>query len=475
MIDSLAPSAASAPLAHTLRGGPKGAPNDALHDALNDALRVRSRSVRLLGAIGVAYIAAFAAAVVAWLLLRGTPPTVWLIGPAVLLPALAAVLALRSTADSRRYTMHVVLAVLALPVVLLFWADSFDGEAPATAPPLAADVLDTQPLFAGAAALQGSDQRIAGMPMLQAAAFADGSELRITHHGDPALAARQIAMLEQALQGVAFTEGGRHGIRLQGASVGSTFILVEQHGGDVLELRARNVPTGLARLAAQNVPPPSGAAAAAANSTTATSATAASGSARWPFFVSAAAVHALCFVAMIAWAGSATTRIAAAPGIAPVAAHALQQRLGSIARDVPTLQLTQPGAQTLRIECLLGERRSHLITLTLDEAAHRVQVAEKIAVRGDAPCDADEARMDSFADSTLDPSRPDAQRVWSSTRQATMIEPQRLAAVPLQLQANTARFPAAYVASLDAEGVLTALCAIVTRSGWHWQPRLIGG
>jgi hypothetical protein len=44
--------------------------------------------------------------------------------------------------------------------------------------------------------------------------------------------------------------------------------------------------------------------------------------------------------------------------------------------------------------------------------------------------------------------------------------------VPLQLQSAGALLPAAYLDSLDGEGVLTVLCAVVTRSGWHWQPRL---
>ena len=56
-------------------------------------------------------------------------------------------------------------------------------------------------------------------------------------------------------------------------------------------------------------------------------------------------------------------------------------------------------------------------------------------------------------------------------RQTTLIEPARLAAVPLQLTPGGAHLPEAHVDGLDGEGVLTALCALVTRSGWHWQPR----
>jgi hypothetical protein len=31
-----------------------------------------------------------------------------------------------------------------------------------------------------------------------------------------------------------------------------------------------------------------------------------------------------------------------------------------------------------------------------------------------------------------------------------------------------------FVASLDERGVATLLCAVVTRSGWHWQPAFFG-
>ena len=81
--------------------------------------------------------------------------------------------------------------------------------------------------------------------------------------------------------------------------------------------------------------------------------------------------------------------------------------------------------------------------------------------------------MGDFGESAFDATRPDAQRVWSSTWQATMIEPARLAGVPLQLHAAGVLVPASYLDSLDGEGVLTVLCAVVTRSGWRWQPRLL--
>jgi hypothetical protein len=103
-----------------------------------------------------------------------------------------------------------------------------------------------------------------------------------------------------------------------------------------------------------------------------------------------------------------------------------------------------------------------------------VLVHEKLSIDDDAPQDADEASLRDPGDDLVDAARPDADRLWSATLQATMVQPALLAAVPLRLRARQAELPPAYAAALDGEGVLTALCAVVTRSGWHWQPRLLG-
>lgn len=441
--------------------------------ARRDASAQQSRSMQRLAGICLAYVAAFAGALVAWLMLRGHPPSLWLVGPGVLVPAFVGVIGWRRHASARRHAMNLIAATLALPIVLMFWAASFDDEPAANgaaAAEAAAARLDTTLLFAGAAAVQGSDQRLDGLPLLRAASFADGSELRVTHHADAGTAARQIDALAQALQGVPFDDAGRHGIRLQGVSTGGTFILLEQHGSEVLEIRARNVQTGLARLAAQGVPPPAPPVERPADGT-------ASAEPAWPFIAAAAVVHGLCFAGLIVWCAAAITGVPPEAGTEGVEGGELLQRLQSAAAQSPHCDWRRTAADTVQVTYRMSARRVHHIRMRLDAAKQRVLVVEKLGVDGDAPCDASEARMHDLGDvgeSAFDASRPDAQRVWSSTWQATMIEPHRLAAVPLQLLAARAQFPAAYLASLDGEGVLTALCAVVTRSGWHWQPRLTG-
>jgi len=165
--------------------------------------------------------------------------------------------------------------------------------------------------------------------------------------------------------------------------------------------------------------------------------------------------------------------VPALSGSAAVAADVLNERLCSLARSGERVIVSNPVAESVLFEVRVGQRRSHKITLRLDESSHAVQVEERLAANAAAPIDDDEASMGDFGESAFDGARPDAQRVWSSTWQATMIEPKRLAGVPLQLQASRALLPASYLDSLDGEGVLTVLCAVVTRSGWHWQPRLL--
>jgi len=443
----------------------------ALAPAFVQATQVRSRSVRRLGLICCAYIAAFAAAVIAWLLINGVMPSVWLIAPGALVPAIAFVLMLRSTGDARQYTMHMLAAALVLPVVLLLWADSFElpVRSLSASTPAARPTLDAERLFIGAVAVQASELRHNQVPLLLAASFADGSELRLTRYADPQAATAYLAMLASAFAGEPFTDAGRHAIRLRSASVGSTLVIVEQHGADLLELRSRDRASGLARLAAQQVPIPDEKPMPSATAEASTSATIA----QWPFYSTAGAVHLLFFVGLILWGGSALTQVPALSGSAAVAADVLNERLCSLARSSERVIVSNPDADSVLFEVRVGQRRSHKIALRLDEARHAVQVEERLAANAAAPIDDDEASMGDFGESAFDATRPDAQRVWSSTWQATMIEPKRLAGVPLQLQASRALLPASYLDSLDGEGVLTVLCAVVTRSGWHWQPRLL--
>jgi hypothetical protein len=394
----------------------------------------------------------------AWLMSTGVAPSLLLWAALAFASLTGLALACGNTAAARQYVLNLVAATLALPVLLLAMVVSLE-PVPA-APPEAR--LDAERLFAGATLVQDADLRAAGIELMRSASFDDRSELRLMRFHDAASAAYYLATMAPALNGEPFTEAGRRGQRLRAAGIGDTFILMEQHGIDLIELRARDVAGGLARLAQQQVPAV----------TVAASASAGQPSPIWPVFTAAAIGHALVFVALILWGASLTTRVPAAAGVTPATAQALRSRLHWL-NGPHTLIESVPGSLVFDVPA--GPRRTHRITLLLDDRHHEVGVREVLGVHGDAPADADEASMRGAAEPAFEPARPQARRLWSRTRQTTVIEAARLAAVPLQLTPGGARLPEAHADGLDGEGVLTVLCALVTRSGWHWQPRLIGG
>ena len=145
----------------------------------------------------------------------------------------------------------------------------------------------------------------------------------------------------------------------------------------------------------------------------------------WIFFTPFALVHVAVFLAAIAWLAGAVTRVDPAPGSAPVSAALLVQRLQSLA------------AAGVPIDVVAGVAPGEWsVDLRLAEAArtHRVLL------------------------------------------QTSMIDPARLHATRLSLRGGHAEpAPGAMSRAVaDADDVVTLLCALVTRSGYVWQPLLVG-
>lgn len=390
-------------------------------------------------------------------------------GPAVVAlaalgPLVGLALAASPVRPARRYTMNIIAATLFVPIALLFVAGSLD---PAPARRAATPPLDIDRTFAGATRVEDGDLVAAGIVRTRSGLFADASELRLLRFIDAEAARAHLAMLAEALGAEPYTDHGRRGLRVQRGGMPDALVLFERHGADLIELRARDVAGGLARLARQQVPTP------ATND-----AAVPAQPLRWPYFVAAVLAHALAFVALIVWGGRSTTRVDAAPGAAAVNAAALRARLVSFASSprapFDLVRADEADEARLVVELPLGALRSHRITLMLDAARHEVRVTERLGIRGDRPRDADEASLRSPAEPAFDAARPSADRVWQTTWQASLIDPVRLAAVPLHPLGLHAELPPAYAGALDGDGVLTALCALVTRSGWAWQPRLGG-
>ena len=193
----------------------------------------------------------------------------------------------------------------------------------------------------------------------------------------------------------------------------------------------------------------------------------------WLFFTAAALVHVAGFLAAIAWLAAAVTRVEAAPGSAPVRAALLEQRLRSLAAAGMPFEITAgeaPGA--LAVALRLGTPdRTHRILLHIDEHTRTVRVRERVGASGAAPRNAEEASMRGTGDPAIDPTRPDAQRVSSRVAQTSMIDPARLQATRLLLRDGDAEAAQA-LTTTDADELVTLLCALVTRSGYVWQPLL---
>lgn len=197
----------------------------------------------------------------------------------------------------------------------------------------------------------------------------------------------------------------------------------------------------------------------------------------WLFYGFGAVLHALVFVATIWWLAAAVTRVEAAAGTARVRAALLCQRVQSLgAAGVPLVVsiVAQGPLQRLHIRLPAAQGRSHQLLLDIDESAGQVLVRERLGVAGAVPQDSDEASLRGVAgvafDPAFDPGRPDAQRVYGRSIQTTMIEPDALSAVRMDFDATGVRLSDA--PPTEPEAIVTLLCALVTRSGYAWQPVL---
>ena len=195
----------------------------------------------------------------------------------------------------------------------------------------------------------------------------------------------------------------------------------------------------------------------------------------WAAAIGLFLVHMGVFVLAVLWLARLATRIEAQPGAAMVGSALLGQRFQSLAQSMLPVDVTAgrtAGEWLVAIRFSPGVPRSHRVRLTVNEAARLVRVRERLGARGAAPADADEASLRSIGDAWFDPARPQAQRVSGITLQATMIEPARLAATCVALDGGQATLLAPAAADLDPDGVIALLAAVVTRSGYVWQPEL---
>jgi len=197
-----------------------------------------------------------------------------------------------------------------------------------------------------------------------------------------------------------------------------------------------------------------------------------------PWLFAFALGHLLGVLAVVAWLASFATRIDPAPGVAPVGLEGLRRRVASLSASVVPLcamREVRPNEWLLDLREPAAEGRTHRVRLEVDEQRHAVRVGEFLGASGAAPRAEHEASMRGPGDHWFDPTRPDAQSIWSRTWQSTMIEPERLARAAQQLGPDGFEQPAKEMSPVDGETLVTLLAALVTRSGYAWRPRLLPG
>lgn len=196
------------------------------------------------------------------------------------------------------------------------------------------------------------------------------------------------------------------------------------------------------------------------------------GAAAWPWMLPAALAHGAAFVGAVLWLGRYVTRVGPAPGAHAVDTATLRRRLAALpAAGVPcVLEAGEAGGHLVFAVPAAGPGRRHQVTLHLDAARREVHVGERLSAAGARPLDAAEASLRRVGEPLADAARPQAQSVSGAVWQTTLIVPQRLAAQRLRMTDDRVELPAGPAGLRDGEAVVTLLCAVVTRSGWAWQP-----
>lgn len=182
--------------------------------------------------------------------------------------------------------------------------------------------------------------------------------------------------------------------------------------------------------------------------------------------------HALGIVAAVVWLASFTTRIDPAAGAMPSGIETLRKRIASLAETIGqqcAMHAARPHEWMLYLREPEAGGRIHRVRLDIDQRRRAVAVREFVSASGAAPRNADEASMRGPGDAWFDPTRPDAEAIWSRTWQSTMLEPAQLARAALQLGRNQIEPP------VNGEKLVTLLAVVVTRSGYAWRPRILPG
>jgi hypothetical protein len=186
-------------------------------------------------------------------------------------------------------------------------------------------------------------------------------------------------------------------------------------------------------------------------------------------------LHLLLFAGSVLWIGPKATRVSAASGVTPAAAATLQARLLSLGAIGGPLLVSSPASDEVVVTFRYrSPERSYRVLLKLDSIARQARVRERASANMAKPSKDSEKSMRGPVEPYFDPTRPEATAISETVAQLTPIRKAELDAVPATWQGQAVAVPAEFAAALDERGLATLLCAVVTRSGWDWQPVFFG-
>jgi len=166
-----------------------------------------------------------------------------------------------------------------------------------------------------------------------------------------------------------------------------------------------------------------------------------------------ALVHLMASVTGVVLLAAAATRVAAVAGVMPVGAGRLGRRLASLA-DAGLALSVHEAAAGWQVEIDSEAGRSRRLHLQVDELTSQVIVHERLGAAAPA-------------------AQPGTTVIWSHEWQATPIGGAPLDATVLAFDGDRSLPPRA-ARGFDGDALVRLLCALVTRSGYDWQPVLLG-
>ncbi|HKY89759.1 MAG TPA: hypothetical protein VJM11_01915 [Nevskiaceae bacterium] len=376
--------------------------------------------------------------------------------------------------DPQAFAVRCFVVLMFGPALLLWWGlEQMPGPAPSSAPAPAVERPANLPesLFAGAITSGESSTEAMG---LRYAMFPDHYEVRLLRFNDAGQASRYREAMQSAQQARPFEAAGRSGLELMPTPSSPRVTIQEQHGADLLQVSGPDVPAITAWLAARGVPPPPRPGSWRPVTDDPGVPAPAGLAANWPLAIAWCVVQVIAFLGVAAWLGVATTTVAPPKGVTAASEPVLRARIDALAElGLPLAIRSGEASGELVVDYRdpRGPKRAHRYALRFDAGTRVVRVREFEGAYGDAPRTAEEADMRPGVVHPLEARPyPPADKIWNAEVSASPITAEQLAAIPLRVAGGSGIEWPGDARTVDGDALGHALAAVITRSGWTWQP-----